>query len=117
MSDKNTFYFCPGSFVDVMKTDLGDRVMRAIISNQSTNRMKTAVELGLPPIAGCIHVLCAKIGAQDLSRLRVKQFIGLVVKEYMDFLGYCETGKTQKLKFESAFIKKGLMFKKKESAK
>jgi len=110
MIDKNTFYFVPNSFIDVIKTDIGDRVMRTIISNQSTERMTLAVELGLPPIAGCIGVLNAEIEEQELSKLRIKQFVGYVIKQYMESLGYRETGKTQKIKLKNTFVKKGVMF-------
>ncbi len=116
MVDENTFYFAPNSFVDVMKTDLGDRVMRAIISNKSTKRMKLAVSFGLAPVTGCIHVLQDEIDEEELSSLRIKQFIGIVVKQYMEFLGYHATGKKQRVrKPANKFIKQGKMFEKDEA--
>lgn len=110
--DPKTFYFCPGSFTDIMETGLGAKLVTAIISEKSLGRMELAIDLDLPPITGCLRVLQEEVDAKELGRLRVKQFIGLVVKQYMEFLRYKPTGKICKIK--KGFIRKGWMYFKKD---
>jgi len=76
-----------GHFKDVALTKIGASLMIFLTKNENIIRMETATELRRPAVEGLSRVLLENF-EREIKKDRLKQFIGYIVRQIMEDIGY-----------------------------
>ena len=86
LPDLSRLEFRPDKFDDLCSV-LTRGVQDSVRRPDSAIRMVTAVEMGRCPVEALSHALITEFG-REIGHPRIRQFIGQLVRQVMEFLGY-----------------------------
>ncbi len=104
MSNETEYLVIPGKFSDILRTEVGKKIKEVLTRPESVIAMKTASRLHKPAVLAVEQELAEALGDQ-LTNDRVKQTVGLVIRQILEQEGYVLDGQNKPVQGIGLFSK------------